>query len=166
VIHPKPFANKLMGLYDFEAGEQGWVGTSTDSQGIEAWRRGSPGHSGTFSMQVVPYVDDATATLTSPKLTLPNDSTLHLSWWKIQNTEGCCDPLAVDWSSDGHVWHNVSVKANDLTEDPTSAGFLQDKATFTAPKGPLYIRFRLTSDSLVSAPAYTGVLLDDIELRR
>jgi hypothetical protein len=165
-IHPKPFANKLMGLYDFEAGQQGWVGTSTDAQGIEAWRRGSPGHSGTFSMQVVPYVDDSTATLTSPKLTLPQDSTLHLSWWKIQNTEGCCDPLAVDWSSDGHVWHNVSVKTNDLTEDPTSAGFLQDKATFTAPKGPLYIRFRLTSDALVSAPAYTGVLLDDIELRR
>ena len=49
---------------------------------------------------------------------------------------------------------------------PTSAGFLQDKATFTALKGPLYIRFRLTSDSLVSAPAYTGVILDDIEIRR
>ncbi|MDP9183630.1 MAG: hypothetical protein M3P04_12755, partial [Actinomycetota bacterium] len=165
-LHPKAFANKLLGLYDFEASQQGWAGTSTDGDGVEAWRRSAPGHSGTFSMQVVPYTDEQSATLTSPRMVLPNDSNLKLSWWKMQHTEGCCDPLAVDWSSDGHVWHNVSVNAVDLTEDPTAAGFNQSSVKFVAPKGQLFIRFRMTSDALVSAPAYLGVFLDDVEIRR
>jgi len=164
-LHPKAFANKVLGSFDFEAGQQGWVGTSTDTDGVEMWRRSAPGHSGTFSMQVVPYTDDHSATLTSPKMTLATDSNIKVSWWKMQHTEGCCDPLAVDWSSDGHVWHNISVKANDLTEDPTAVGFMQDSAKFVAPKGPLFLRFRMTSDALVSAPAYLGVFLDDVEIR-
>ena len=130
------------------------------------WRHGSPGHNSAGSMQVVPYTDEQSTSLHSPALRLPTDSTVKVSWWKVQHTEGCCDPLALDWSTDGHVWHNVSVKTNDLTEDPTAAGFLQDTVTFVAPKGTLFLRFRLTSDALVSAPAYLGVLLDDVEIRR
>jgi hypothetical protein len=165
-LHPAKFGNKLVKLFDFESDEQGWVGTSNDADGVEGWRRGPNGHSSAFSMQVVPYTDEHSATLKSPKLSLPSDSTVKLSWWKMQHTEGCCDPLAVDWSTDGYVWHNVSTKAVDLTEDPTAAGFSQDTATFAAPKGTLFIRFRMTSDALVSAPAYLGVFLDDVEIRR
>jgi len=39
-------------------------------------------------------------------------------------------------------------------------------AAFVAPQGDLYVRFRLTSDQLVSAPAYPGVAVDDIQIQR
>jgi hypothetical protein len=162
VIHPLPFANKLIKAYDFEASAQGWVGKSTDGTGVEAWRRGSPGHSGSTSFQVVPYVDATTATLMSPKLRLPADSTIQLSWWKLQRTEDCCDALAVDWSSDGYIWHNVSSKtAGDVTKT-----FTQDQVKFAAPSGDFVLRFRVISDSSVSTPPYPGVFLDDVEIRR
>jgi hypothetical protein len=166
VLHPARFANKLVALYGFETDAQGWVAHTTDPQGVMTWRHGAPGHNSVGSMQVIPYTDEQSASLHSPALSLPSDSTVQVSWWKVQHTEGCCDPLALDWSSDGHVWHNVSVKTNDLTEDPTAAGFLHDSVKFVAPKGRLFLRFRLTSDALVSAPAYLGVLLDDVEVRR
>jgi hypothetical protein len=161
VVKPAPFQNKVLRLFDFEADAQGWTTKTTDANGVEAWRRGSPGHSGSSSFQVIPYTDDATATLMSPRLRLPKASTVLLSWWKAQRTEDCCDGLAVDWSSDGHIWHNVSSKTTG-----TFPQFSQDKAPkFAAPAGDFYVRFRLTSDALVSAPAYLGVLLDDVEIR-
>ncbi len=161
VLHPRPFANKLLKGFDFESGAQGWTAKSTDTSGVEQWRRGNPGHSGSTSFQVIPYTDEATATLTSPRMTLTKDSTILLSWWKAQRTEDCCDGLAVDWSSDGQIWHNVSSKTTGSF--PT---FEQDKAPkFVAPAGDFFVRFRVTSDALLSAPAYIGVMLDDVEVR-
>jgi photosystem II stability/assembly factor-like uncharacterized protein len=161
VVHPQAFKNKVLRSFDFEADAQGWTTSSTDTSGVEMWRRGSPGHSGSTSFQVVPYTDEATATLMSPRLRLAKDSTILLSWWKAQRTEDCCDGLAVDWSSDGHIWHNVSSKTTGSF--PT---FEQDKSKkFAAPAGDFYVRFRLTSDALISAPAYLGVMVDDVEIR-
>lgn len=166
VLHPAKFGNTLVKAFGFETDAEGWTTRTTDPDGIMAWRQGPGGHESVGSMQIVPYTDEQSASLRSPALTMPRDSTVKVSWWKVQHTEGCCDPLALDWSSDGHVWRNVSVKANDLTEDPTAAGFIQDTATFVAPKGKIFLRFRLTSDALVSAPAYLGVILDDVQIRR
>jgi hypothetical protein len=166
VVRPQKFGNTLVQAYGFETDTEGWTTRTTDPDGIMAWRQGPGGHDSAGSMQIIPYTDEQSASLISPALSLPVDSTVKVSFWKVQHTEGCCDPLAVDWSSDGKVWRNVSVKANDLTEDPTSAGFIQDTVTFAAPKGKLFLRFRMTSDSAVSAPAYLGVLLDDVEIRR
>ncbi|HUR50536.1 MAG TPA: hypothetical protein VMZ11_00260 [Mycobacteriales bacterium] len=161
IVRPQPFKNKVLKTFDFESDAQGWVAKTTDANGIETWRRGSPGHSGSSSFQVIPYTDDTTATLQSPKLHLAKASTVLLSWWKAQRTEDCCDGLAVDWSSDNHIWHNVSSKTTG-----TFPQFSQDKSPkFAAPAGDFYLRFRMTSDSLVSAPAYLGVLLDDVEIR-
>ena len=166
VVRPAKFANKLVKAFGFETDAEGWTVRTTDPDGVMAWRWGPGGHNSAGSMRVLPYTDEQSTSLRSPALTLPTASTVKVSWWKVQHTEGCCDPLALDWSTDGFVWNNVSVKATDLTEDPTAAGFLQDSVTFTAPKGKVYLRFRLTSDALVSAPAYLGVLLDDVEIRR
>lgn len=166
VLRPQPFANKLIKAYGFETDAEGWTARTTDPDGVVVWRQGPGGHDSLGSMRVAPYTDEVSTSLISPRLSLPADSTVKVSFWKLQHSEGCCDPLALDWSSDGQVWINASVKANDLTEDPTSAGFLQDTVTFKAPKGALFLRFRFTSDALVSAPAYIGVLLDDVEIRR
>jgi hypothetical protein len=164
VLHPEKFGNRLVKLFDFESDEQGWTNRTNDADGVEMWRRMPPGNASAWGMQVVPYTDEHSVSLRSPGIVLPKDSNVKVSWWKLQHTEGCCDPLALDWSSDGFVWHNVSSKAHDLTETPE--GFIQDTATFAAPKGKVFLRFRLTSDSLVSAPAYAGLILDDVEIRR
>jgi hypothetical protein len=164
VLHPEKFGKRLVKLFDFESDEQGWTARTTDTDGVETWRRMPPGNNSAWGMQVVPYTDEHSASLKSSALTLPKDSNVQVSWWKLQHTEGCCDPLALDWSSDGFVWHNVSAKPHDLTESPE--GFIQDTASFVAPKGKLYLRFRLISDQLVSSPGYTGVILDDVEVRR
>ncbi len=44
--------------------------------------------------------------------------------------------------------------------------FSRITAEFAAPPGPLFIRFRMTSDQLVSSPPYTGVAVDDVVIKR
>jgi hypothetical protein len=158
-----PFHNIKVAAFDFESGAEGWVATTTDATGAMAWRNGSPGHSGSKSEQVVPYTQANSATLASPKMTLPTESTVRVSWWKAQSTEPCCDGLSLDWSSDGKKWFTVS---NKTAADAQFPQFTPDSATFKAPKGTLYLRFRLSSDQLVASPPYLGVLLDDVEIRR
>jgi hypothetical protein len=160
-LNPDPFgAATVAGPFGFETGDDGWTIKGTDTM---TWRRGSPGNASGSSMQVLPYTDAATTSLTSPKLTLPHDSHVKVSWWDMRRTEDCCDFLAMDWSSDGHVWHNAYAQAGQNADYPS---FSQESAQFVAPQGGLYIRFRLTADQLVSAPAYPGVALDDIQVQR
>jgi hypothetical protein len=164
---PKPplpapkFLNKRIGLFGFETSDEGW--TATSEQQVEAWRRLAPGHDSSQSFQVVPYENDASVSLKSPIIKLPERSTIQVSWWKTQDTEPCCDGLALDWSSDGFVWHTVSAKTEP---NPDYPNFSQDSAKFVAPAGPLQLRFRLTADALIASPPYTGVRLDDVEIRR
>ena len=168
VLHPKTFANKLLKSFGFEGGAQGWLATTNDSTGVMAWRNGSPGHGGANSEQVVPYTQgegdggNHNASLTSPALRLPHDSNVRVSWWKAQNTEPGFDGLSLDWSSDGKIWNTVSTKLEGDAQFPT---FTADKASFVAPQGPLYLRFRVTSDPLLATPPYLGVMLDDVEVR-
>ncbi|MGB8649082.1 MAG: hypothetical protein WCD35_00330 [Mycobacteriales bacterium] len=159
---PAPrFLNRKIALYGFENDAEGWTTTTTDA--VAAWRRAAPGHSSGESFQVIPYTNDASVALRSPALKLPARSTVQVSWWKTQDTEPCCDGLTLDWSSDGYVWHTVSTKTDQNKDYPN---FSPDSVRFVAPAGTLLLRFRVTSDSLVSSPPYTGVRLDDIEIRR
>lgn len=159
---PAPkFLNKRLGLFGFETGAEGWTSSSTDPAG--SWRRASPGHASSQSFQVIPYQNAASVALKSPSFTLPARSTVEVSWWKTQDTEPCCDGLTLDWSSDGYVWHTVSTKTEQNKDYPN---FSPDKVRFVAPAGTLLLRFRLTSDALVSTPPYTGVRVDDIEVKR
>jgi hypothetical protein len=162
-LQVKPFANALVQQFDFESGAQGWVATSTDATGAMAWHNGSPGHSGSQSEQVLPYTQDSAATLSSPRMVLPQNSTVRVSWWKAQDTEPGFDALTLDWSSDGRTWFTVSNKAE---QSPGFPQFSEDHATFNAPAGSLYLRFRLTSDALIASPPYLGVMLDDVVVKR
>jgi len=159
---PAPkFLNKKLAAYGFETSAEGW--TAASKEPVETWRRAAPGHSSSQSFQVVPYSDASSVSLKSPSIKLPARSTVQVSWWKTQDTEPCCDGLTLDWSSDGFVWHSVSTKTDQNKDYPN---FSQDSVKFVAPAGTLFLRFRLTSDALVSSPPYTGVRLDDIEVRR
>jgi hypothetical protein len=158
-----PFHNIKIKSFDFESGAQGWVASTTDTTGAMAWRNSYPGHSGQKSEQVVPYTQANSASLESPRMSLPTASNVKVSWWKAQDTEECCDGLTVDWSSDGKKWFTVSVKTAADAQFPQ---FSQDSVSFEAPKGSLFLRFRMTSDELIASPPYLGVMLDDVEVRR
>src|SRR4051794_6106025 len=82
VLHPAPFQKATVGgPFGFETDAEGWIIKGTQTM---TWRRGSPGHASTSSMQVLPYTDAATTSLTSPKLSLPNDSNVKVSWWDMR----------------------------------------------------------------------------------
>jgi photosystem II stability/assembly factor-like uncharacterized protein len=162
VVPPPPFLGKVVaGPFGFETGDEGWQATTTSD--VAEWRRAAPGHASSSSFQVVPYSDDSTAVLLSPKLSLPSRSSVQVTWWDRRNTEPCCDFLTLDWSSNGRDWHSVRSVAGQNGSYPD---FTKAKASFVAPAGALYIRFRLTSDALISFPPYEGVALDDITVER
>lgn len=152
---------KVAGPFDFETGDDGWQATSNNQAGT--WRTAPPGNNSTQSFQLAPYTDDTTAALVSPKMTLPERSTVKVSWFERRDTEECCDYLSVEWSSDTHVWHSATAAAGKNADFPL---FSPAETKFVAPAGPLYIRFRLTSDALVSSPAYSGVAVDQIKIER
>ena len=50
-------------------------------------------------------------------------------------------------------------------KNPSSPAFDPEKAAFQAPAGgSLQIRFRLSSDQLISSPLFTGAWVDDVAL--
>ncbi|MCA1726150.1 MAG: hypothetical protein LC722_00350, partial [Actinobacteria bacterium] len=72
------------------------------------------------------------------------------------------DYVTLDWSRDGVIWNNIEAFAG------MSEGFPEyslHAAKFWAPKGPVYVRFRLTSDANLSFPPYPGVAIDDVTLK-
>ena len=152
---------KVAGPFDFETDAEGWEATSNNQAG--GWRSAPPGNNSTQSMQIAPYTDDTTAALVSPKLELPERSTVKVSWFERRDTEECCDYVSVEWSSDTHVWHSATAAAGKNADFPL---FSPAETKFVAPAGPLYIRFRLTSDALVSSPAYSGAAIDQILIER
>jgi hypothetical protein len=45
--------------------------------------------------------------------------------------------------------------------------FAQEKVTFAAPAGKsLFVRFRVSSDQLISFPAYQGSIVDNVTITR
>lgn len=152
-----------MASYTFSTGAEGW--TTTTNSSTEQWQLTPPGHNDNQAFAVTPYSNESTATLRSPELTLSGTdwSTVRVSWFVRQDTEDCCDYLSLDWSSDGYVWHNAYSNAE---QNPDFPNFSPVTAEFAAAPGKLFIRFRLTSDQLVSSPPYTGVAVDDVVVKR
>jgi hypothetical protein len=114
-------------------------------------------------MAVVPYTDNVTTTLTSPKQTLPATSTVQVGWWDRRDTEPCCDHMSLKWSSDGVHWSTAWSAAGQNGLYPQ---FSEESAQFVAPKGPLYLQFVMASDGGVSSPPYTGVTVADVSVSR
>jgi len=159
---PAPkFLGKALAEYGFETSDEGWTVKSNND--TSTWKRGQPGHASGSSFQNIPYGDAASVSLISPKIAMPARSTVKVSWWELRDTEPCCDFFTIDWSSDGYVWKPVRSIDGQNPEFPE---FGQASVSFVAPAGELFLRFRVTSDQLVSFPPYTGVAIDDIKVER
>ncbi|GAC1412555.1 MAG: hypothetical protein NVSMB57_08010 [Actinomycetota bacterium] len=157
-----PFLNKLVaGPFGFETNEEGWAAAAGSTS---SWRRQPPGDSSGFSMQVVPYTDSQSTSLISPKMTLPKTSTVQVNWSERRDTEPCCDALSLFWSSDGKTWKGPVY--SEAGQNPAFPNFSSVSARFVAPKGGLYVKFSLASDTSVSSPPYTGVAVDNISIYR
>jgi hypothetical protein len=162
-VKPFPKPGKIKGVtiagpFGFEVDEEGWTVASV---GNHQWRRQPPGNASSFSFAVMPYADESSTILTSPELRHPG-GTVELSWDELRDLESCCDFLTMDWSSDGLKWYQVQAIAGLNEGFPN---FSTKAVKFWAPKGSLFVRFRVTSDQLVSFPANQGVLLDNVTVK-
>jgi len=164
---PPPLSGKAVaGPFDFEGSTDGWVDKSSASPG---WQDQPPGNASSGAMAVSPYQQSGSSTpisyaLWSPKMTLPERSTVKVTWDLRQDTEPCCDYLAMQWSSNGFVWTTVGSPTAGQNKDFPS--FTTMNGTFVAPAGDLYIRFVQGSDELVASPPYTGVAVDNVKVER
>lgn len=171
---PNPLGIPLAGPFGFELDAQGWTVATNSASPTMVWRRSLPGHNSATSFQVFPYTDESTTTLTSPLLSHPG-GWAFVDFRNRRNTEPGFDYMFVEWSSDATNWNTAlwvrseGAWRDDLTFDAKNAGypaFDLEQVAFTAPAGPLRIRFRFTSDELVSAPLYEGVYVDDVVIKR
>ena len=158
-----PAGGTLAGPFGFENGLQGWTpsfGLSGAPSGLptSTWKPGLQGYSGLFSMQVMPYMDMGDARLTSPAMT-HTGGCVFVTWWNTRDLEDGFDVLTLEWSSDNLRWNTAAVFTGKNAGNP---GYSQESVGFGAPAGPLFVRFRVVSDQLLSAPLYLGVAIDDV----
>ena len=149
--------------------------TAQSTSLISGWKRGTPGATSTTSFQDLPYTDATTATLASSALTQAG-GWVYVGFNLKINTEPGFDFVNVDWSTDGTNWNaakwvwepSSSTWRNDLTFTGKNAAypaFNAERVAFQAPAGTVYVRFRLASDELVSAPLYEGASVDDVTIK-
>jgi hypothetical protein len=171
---PGATGTSLAGSYGWELGDEGWTTSSTSA--VTGWKRASPGATSGTSFQVVPYTDESTYTLTSPAIANPG-GWVYVNFQRRQDTEEGFDFLNLEWSTDGGtnwsaapwIWDGATQKwRNDLAftgKNPSNPAFDLEKAAFQAPAGgSLQVRFRLSSDELISSPLFTGAWVDDVAL--
>jgi hypothetical protein len=171
---PGATGTNLAGPYGFELGDEGWTTASTSP--ATGWKRASPGATSGTSFQVFPYTDQSTYTLVSPAIPNPG-GWVYLNFNRKQDTEPGFDYLNVEWSTDGGqnwrsapwIWDGATQSwRNDLAFTGQNTGypaFAAEKVAFQTPAGGnLQVRFRLSSDDLVSSPLYSGVWIDDVQL--
>lgn len=173
----QPVGEALGGPYGFELTAEGWTTTTTDALGVTTFKRGAPGATGSSTgFGVTPYTDLVTTTLVSPALTHPG-GWAFVDFQSLRNSEPGFDFLNVEWSSDGQTWTPAAWKwssdGNTWVENTGFDGmnrsfplFSAEKVAFKAPAGTLRVRFRFSSDDLISSPAYTGTSVDDIKVSR
>ncbi|MBA3364801.1 MAG: hypothetical protein H0U03_03315 [Actinobacteria bacterium] len=184
-ITPKPLpemptprvGTTLAGPFGFELTAEGWTTTTTDALGVTTFKRGAPGAAGSgTSFQVTPYTDLVTTTLVSPAISHPG-GWAFVDFENLRNTEPAFDFLHVEWSSDGQTWNSApwewSGDGNKWVPNTGFDGmnhdfplFSVEKVALKPPAGTLYLRFRFSSDELVSSPAYTGVHVDNVTVNR
>jgi minor extracellular serine protease Vpr len=102
--------------------------------------------------------DARNATLTTANaISVPESSEASISFWSYEDTEPEFDFGYVEASSDGgSTWVTL------LRIDGQSDGWVQRHANVRGMSGNVLIRFRYTTDELISAPFFTGWFVDDI----
>jgi hypothetical protein len=123
-----------------------------------------PGHVSSNSFQVILYTDEASATLTSPQMMLPADSSVAVTWWQPEHRGGLRLRLRAVVERRRGVARDRGCRLHRA--EPELPGLHPDVTSFVAPAGSLFIRFQLASDQLVSSPPYEGVALDDVLVQR
>jgi hypothetical protein len=101
---------------------------------------------------------DNRLTLTAP-VQVPAGASASLSFWTFHDTEPDFDFGHIDASADGSNWTELA----SLTG--LSAGWVRrdvDLSSYAG--GPVYVRFRYTSDTIVDAGLYEGWYVDDISI--
>jgi hypothetical protein len=116
--------------------------------------------------------------LSSPTIETGAAGWVFLKFWRKQNTEACCDPMAVEYSFDnGLNWYSApwvwdgstSQWRSDLIysgKNRSYPSFDSEMVAIKSPGGAMKVRFRMVSDQLVSAPVYEGVWVDDVSVTR
>jgi hypothetical protein len=141
--------------YDFEACDQGWTVESNSAGGplASTWERSDPGNGSEEGMAFRLAADPVGAqdeALISPAHTVPGGETT-VSYFLNHDIEADFDFLTVDWSSDGgETWSEPLKTYTGASEG--SPEFVEDSATFTAPAGPIQIRFHYVSDDFTDPP--------------
>ncbi|MGZ4488116.1 MAG: choice-of-anchor J domain-containing protein [Nocardioides sp.] len=172
---PPPTVGTAYQSWDFQSGAQSW----TTSGAPTTWSLGTPGHGAghaedasgqSFGISGTSYLDNMDASLVSPAVTVTGGPTV-LQWSMKQDTEGCCDPVSVDWSTDGTTWKPLH---DYLGKNADFPGWTTYALAFSPPAGKVQVRFHFVSDALCSnlivpvgcsqTDPYTGVRVDDVTL--
>jgi hypothetical protein len=173
----QPVGVTLAGPFGFELSAEGWTVQSSGTGVLpNNWERGAPGHNSAISFKVAPYFDERTTSLVSPAINHPG-GWVFVDFMNRRDIEPGFDFLNVEWSSDGVSWSAVpwvwSAATNswrdDLVFDGRNAGhpgFTLEQVAFKPPAGTLFVRFRFTSDQLISSPPFEGVYVDNVLIRR
>jgi hypothetical protein len=176
----------LGGPYGFELSEEGWT-TGASNVAFASWKRQPPGDLSAAAFAVAPYntpyptADSTVSTLVSPKIDQAG-GWIFVDFDNRLDTEPGFDYMFVDWSCDGGSWNTApwlwDPASGQWSDTRTDTGrrlsgqnrsfplFDPEKAAFKAPAGPVYVRFRFTSDPLFGSPQYTGTWVDDVVIKR
>lgn len=148
-------AEGVNGPFTFDNGAQGWTVLATTSDTV--WKVQPPGNASPQAFAVSPYGQDATTAVTSPELVSPGgQSTLRFDY--TLNTEVDFDFLTIQGSTDGVRFFSIGTPQSGM--NPSYPDFDTLELPFVAPPGPLFVRFQLSSDQLVTT--VDGVRIDNV----
>jgi hypothetical protein len=170
----------VSGPFDFELSDGGWNAASTNPA-LNLWKRAAPGDLSAMSWQTIPYNGAATASVATYLVGPKFDWTggwLYVDFSNRIDTEPGFDNVFIDWSCDGGgtwttvpwLWDPASgswSSTRSLTgKNPSFPLFDHERAAFSAPAGPVNVRFRFVADDLVGTPPYTGAAVDNVTISR
>ncbi len=152
--------------YTFEECDEGWkaVENSGAPTPTSKWHRDSPGDLSGFAMyNGPPYAgSDSEELLTSPahkwkggKVTLSYSIKYN---YEPEGTRATEEGIHVEWSRNGRLWKRVAFHGETNAGYPA---FEQQTVKFKAPKGKVFIRFKVLSDALVE---FAGGAVDNVTI--
>jgi len=145
------------GPFTFDNGAQGWTVLATNEETV--WKVQPPGNASPQAFAVSPYGQEASTAVTSPELVSPGgQSTLRFDY--TLNTEADFDFLTMQGSTDGVRFFSIGTPLSGT--NPNYPDFDTIEIPFVASPGPLFIRFQLSSDQLVTT--VDGVRIDNVEV--
>jgi hypothetical protein len=155
---------------DFETGPEGWTvaSSSSDQAGLTyEWRRGPTGAEGstngwhvTSTTTNLPgYHNLGETTLTAPAPVTFTGQLAAVEFAMALDTEETFDFLRVDYSSNGgQTW----TEAGHFDGNNGYPAYSPAEVRFLNPGVPTLVRFRFTSDELLSSPVFQGASIDRV----